>query len=109
MLPQPMFMEEEEEVLAVKKIPVPYSPSRKSLSRVSSEIITTPTSAANSPRVSVVSESSFPMSSKKPYKRSAVGPKVSDGGFTREDRVDQLTSAVSKVIENNNLLRDKCK
>ena len=118
-----MNMEDEDELLEFKKTPGPltHGPSKKSLMRVSSEIISSPSSlTGSSPRASTTSES-FPSNYSRSSRPTPTPPKDrrwagkrgthrhSDDVFTREDKVYQLSSAVEKIKENNSFLRDKCK
>lgn len=47
--------------------------------------------------------------SKKKPPRKSTAQRVSEREFTRQDKADQLLNAVEKIIENNNLLREKCR
>ncbi len=106
-MPRPrMCMEDEDELLEFKKAPSAFSSSKKSVNRVSSE--STSPSLASSPRTSLNSADSM-ASRWKSGRRNMVGLRPSDGVFTREDRVNQLSSAVSKMKENNSVLRDKAR
>lgn len=99
-------MEDEEELLEFKKTPTAYSSStKKPLNR--GDIASS--SLANSPRTSVNSGGDSMASRWKSGRRNMVGPRLSDGVFTREDRVHQLSSAIAKVQENNGILREKAR
>ncbi len=86
-------MEDEDELLEYKKTPT----TKKATSRISSDL------SSPSPRTSVSSDSSR-LSGWKVIKKQ-VNSRASE--FTREERVSQLTTAVVKIRENNNLLRDR--
>ncbi len=106
-LPRPrMYMEDEEELLEYKKTPTVYNSSKKPLNRGS--IDHSIASASSSPRTSGSAGDSM-ASRWKSGRRNMVGPRLSDGVFTREDRVQQLSSAIAKVRENNGILREKAR
>ena len=49
------------------------------------------------------------MTKKKSGTRKSTAQRASEREFTKDDKADALLNAIEKIVENNNLLREKCR
>ena len=62
-----------------------------------------------SPLTELPSPISAQMTKKKSATRKSTAQRVSEREFTKDEKADALLNAIEKIVENNNLLREKCR
>ena len=62
-----------------------------------------------SPLTELPSPISAQMTKKKSGTRKSTAQRASEREFTKDDKADALLNAIEKIVENNNLLREKCR
>jgi hypothetical protein len=77
--------------------------------RVSSEGVPSSLPVIASPLTELPSPLSAQTTKKKSGTRKSTAQRASEREFTKGDKAEALLSAIEKIVENNNLLREKCR